>query len=47
MLSDGRFKCIKYKKVLQRDKEISDEDLKQKMDKLDLEPTSDSNGICI
>ena len=28
------------------DKEISDEDLKRKKEKCDLDPTADSNGIC-
>ena len=35
------------RKRLRKDKEISDEELKPKKEKLDLETTSDSNGKCI
>ena len=35
------------RKRLRKDKEISDDDLKPKKERLDLEASSDSNGICI
>ena len=35
------------RKRLQKDREIPDDELKTKKEKLDLEASSDSNGICI